>query len=444
MELDIRRARLRIRIPETAGLEQRGGYRPGAEHHILQPGPEGAVQFGDAVIGMVAGAFADDEQVEVILHVGADAWQVVVYPDADRFQMIGRADAGLQEQLRRADGAGGDQHLALGANDFAAARGHHLDADRARSLQHDAGNAGAELDRQVLAAADRREIGERGGGAAAIALGQLVETDAGLLPAVEIVIVGNAEFLPGADIGIADRQGRDRHGDAERPAIGMVVVGKALVVLCPLEIGQDRAVIPALAAVFAGPEIVIGRIAARIELRVDRGAAADHLSLGIAQHAALHVLLRHGFPAPARHALGHLGKAGGHVEQWVPVAAAGLDQQHVHIRVFAEAIGKHASRRPGACDDVVVAHMTLLEFQSSAVPAPEGRAAGKMMAVSAVTVWRSTARHRHRSPSRSRKRSRRRQGRHRWRRYRRDNPSASSARAHRRNGRRHRRSCRCG
>ena len=41
--------------------------------------------------------------------------------------------------------------------------------------------------------------------AAAIALGELIEADACLLVAVEIVVIGNAEFLAGADIGVADR-----------------------------------------------------------------------------------------------------------------------------------------------------------------------------------------------------------------------------------------------
>ncbi|MNT55068.1 hypothetical protein D3C72_1922750 [compost metagenome] len=39
MELDIRRPRIRIGVPEAAGLEQARGHRAGAEEHILQAGP---------------------------------------------------------------------------------------------------------------------------------------------------------------------------------------------------------------------------------------------------------------------------------------------------------------------------------------------------------------------------------------------------------------------
>ncbi|MNV55350.1 hypothetical protein D3C71_1475800 [compost metagenome] len=61
MELDIRRARVRVRIPETARFKQRGGNRAGAEQNIFKPRPYRPVKLGDAVIGMVAGALGNHE-----------------------------------------------------------------------------------------------------------------------------------------------------------------------------------------------------------------------------------------------------------------------------------------------------------------------------------------------------------------------------------------------
>src|SRR5436190_100104 len=86
---------------------------------------------------------------------------------------------------------------------------------------------------------------------------------------------------------------------------------------------RPNAVVPALAAVFAGPGVVVGGVTAGVDLRVDGGAATDHLGLGVAQHAVVHVLLRHGLPAPTGDAFGHLGEARRHVEQRAAVAATG-------------------------------------------------------------------------------------------------------------------------
>src|SRR3546814_3167465 len=43
-----------------------------------------------------------------------------------------------------------------------------------------------------------------------------------------------------------------------------------------------------------------------------------------------------------------------HVDEGVPVAAAGFEQQHPAARVFGQAVGKHAAGGTGTDDDVVV------------------------------------------------------------------------------------------
>ena len=135
----------------------------------------------------------------------------------------------------------------------------------------------------------------------------------------------------------------------------MILAGEPLIVLGPLEVGQDLAIAPAGAALLVGPGVVVGGIAAGVDLGVDRGAAADHLGLGVPEHPVVQ-MLRHGRPAPAGDALGHLGEAGGHVEERVPVGAAGLEQEDLDGGVGAQPVGQHAARRPGAGDDVVVGH----------------------------------------------------------------------------------------
>ncbi len=123
-------ARGRIGIPEAAGLEEAGGHRPFLEQQILQAGPGRAVELCVIVVGEVARAFGDDEEVEMVLQVLADAGQVVHRLDADRLQMIGRADAGEHQEFWRADGARADDDFSRGAQDFrlGAGLGDDLDA----------------------------------------------------------------------------------------------------------------------------------------------------------------------------------------------------------------------------------------------------------------------------------------------------------------------------
>ena len=125
-----------VGVPEAAGLEQGRGDRAGLEQQILQARPHGAVRLRDAVVGVVAGAFADRVEIEVILQIAADAGQIVDDGDAGLPERIGGADAGELQQPRRADGAAAEDHLALGAQGLDAVSGRCLDADRAAALDH--------------------------------------------------------------------------------------------------------------------------------------------------------------------------------------------------------------------------------------------------------------------------------------------------------------------
>ena len=55
----------------------------------------------------------------------------------------------------------------------------------------------------------------------------------------------------------------------------------------------------------------------------------------------------------------------------VPVAPAGLDQDHASGRLFGESVGQDASGRPGADDDVIRLHLRSSEgrpYTPSPVP----------------------------------------------------------------------------
>ena len=76
----------------------------------------------DAVVGVVAGAFADGVEVEVVLQVAPDAGKIV--NDRQRRRAFSASAGPMPEsckQARRADGAAADDDLAVGAQDLAAA-----------------------------------------------------------------------------------------------------------------------------------------------------------------------------------------------------------------------------------------------------------------------------------------------------------------------------------
>ena len=98
--------------PVSKSVEVTG---PVLNRRYWTPAQTRAMQLRDAVVGVVAGAFADDVEIEVVLQVAADPRQIVHDRDARRLQRLGRADAGKLQQAGRADGAAAEDHLAVGA-----------------------------------------------------------------------------------------------------------------------------------------------------------------------------------------------------------------------------------------------------------------------------------------------------------------------------------------
>ena len=123
MELDIGRSRSLVRVPESASLEKRRGHGAGLEGEILETRPGGAMGLGDPIVGVVARAFGDRVQIQVILHVRADARQVMHDIDSRRLQCVRGADAGKLEKARRADRAATDDDLAVRVQGFGSRSG---------------------------------------------------------------------------------------------------------------------------------------------------------------------------------------------------------------------------------------------------------------------------------------------------------------------------------
>ena len=158
----------------------------------------------------------------------------------------------------------------------------------------------------------------------------------------------------GLDEGVRERVGVAQVHHVQRPAGAVKGVGAALVVLCRLEHGQHVGPAPAGVAL-GGPGVVVLGHAARIDHGVDRAGAAQHLAARLVATAAVQARLRHGLKGPVEGmARGgrtrHHAQPGRAVNQHAGVGRAGLQQRHLHGRVFGEARGQHAAGRAGAHD----------------------------------------------------------------------------------------------
>ena len=76
--------------PVSKSVEVTG---PVLNSKILEPSPDSAMRTRDAIIGVVACAFRDGVQIEVILHIRADAGQVVDHVNASRTKRVGWPNA---------------------------------------------------------------------------------------------------------------------------------------------------------------------------------------------------------------------------------------------------------------------------------------------------------------------------------------------------------------
>ena len=136
-----------------------------------------------------------------------------------------------------------------------------------------------------------------------------------------------------------------------------------------LEERQDVVPTPAAIAELR-PVVVILRLAADVDEPVDRRRAAEHAAARIGDGAAVRAGIGLGLEAPGEPlVLKQLHIADRNMNERVPVATSGLDQDHASGRVFGETIGQNASGRSGADDHVIRLHLRS-PFSHSGQPLP--------------------------------------------------------------------------
>ena len=118
--------------------------RPAPEQEILEAharAPEQAVRVLVQRPGVLD--LVDQAQLQMVLEVGADAFERVDHRDAVLLEQLAGADARELEELRRADRARGKQQLAAHRRVGLAAVLPEAQPDRAPALERDPGRLGA-------------------------------------------------------------------------------------------------------------------------------------------------------------------------------------------------------------------------------------------------------------------------------------------------------------
>jgi hypothetical protein len=190
------------------------------------------------------------------------------------------------------------------------------------------------LDPEVGPAHHRVQIADRGRMPLAVPDGDLEPGRALLVPGVDVLRARNPRLHAGFDQLARQRVLVGEIGNVERSAHAVPVVCAALLVLGALEVGQDRIVVPALAAALA-PFVVISRIAAHVDHAVDRAGAAQHLAARLVHDAVVEL----GFGLAVEHPVDariveRLVVAERDVDPGIAVLRPGLEQQHAKTAVL--------------------------------------------------------------------------------------------------------------
>ena len=247
-----------------------------------------------------------------------------------------------------------EQHLAPRVDRVLAAAVAEGQAGGPAARQLDPRGQGVGEHGEVGAVHRRLEVGVVRRAAHAAALGDLVEPEALLLGAVEVVGALVARGHGALDEGVRQVVGPAAVLDAERAVGAVEGPGEPAVGLRAPEVGQHVVVAPALGAVAVAPGVVVGAVAADVDHRVHRRAAAQRLHPRPGGAAPVQLLLRGGLVVPVPLGLGQRGQRRGDGDLVDVRGRAGLQQQHAGAGVVGQAGGQDGPCAAGSDDDVVV------------------------------------------------------------------------------------------
>ncbi len=345
------------RAREAAELAGRHRERPGPEQGVLEAHRGLAEQAVHALVQRHHVAHLEGHaQLQVVLQVLADPGELVRNGDAVLAQQWCGSDSGQLEYLRRADAAGRKDGLDRGRGHFVLPAPDDLDPGAAPAVQTQPFHVRFGQHGEVGAV--RRRLQERARGVEPHAARLVDEEVAAALvvAAVEVVGPGNAGLDHRLAVGLEDVPAQPLRFHAPLAAGAVRLVGAAEVVLALAEDREHRFPVPRCVAGQARPFVVVARLAAHVDHRVDRRAAAQHLAARVDDRAPVEALVRLGPVAPVGARVVDAEEvAHGDPDPDPVVASAGLEQQHLHVGIGREPVGQQAAGGAGADDHVVVA-----------------------------------------------------------------------------------------
>jgi hypothetical protein len=136
----------------------------------------------------------------------------------------------------------------------------------------------------------------------------------------------------------------------------------ALLVLCSAEVRQQVGVAPPVTAIRVPPGVEVEAVAAHVDHRVDRGAAAQRAAVRPVDGAAGGVPLRRRRVVPRVPSPPQPRESGRNRDLDGVVRRAGLEHENAAVPVLAQPRGEHAARAAGTNDHVVV-HVNLVAIR---------------------------------------------------------------------------------
>ena len=209
---------------EGAGLEVIGRCQPAAGQEPLQPDQEFPRRPGRGIDADGLAAEMLDDDVGMIVQIGAHPRQVMADGDAELGQMIGRTDAGELQELRAVEGSAAEDHLPLGPRAFRSACAEIIHPHGAPALEADRPRQRAGQDGEIGAPCGAGQIAARHAPAPAVPGRPVHRAEALLLLAIGIGGIGISRLLPRLDEGAGERRGIiGRGGDEERTLAAVIV-----------------------------------------------------------------------------------------------------------------------------------------------------------------------------------------------------------------------------
>ena len=346
MELDVGRGRVGSDAGEAAGLGEVGGKRPGLRRFVLFE--RRRLQCQQQALRLGRGPY--ELRGGMVREILTDRGLVQQHLDLARHQVFRGTYAREHQQLRRVVGAAAQHHLALGAQLLHLAEPAGLHTDRTRPLEQHPLDEHVGHHGQVGALHRGMQVGDGGARTETAALGDLVHTDAVLGIAIEVLVARQTGLLPRVDEGMRDQVVRALFAHRQRTAHPVPLRSAALVVLRLEEVRQQIRPRPAGNT----PVVVVAVVAADVDHRVDRGGAAEHLAARQRDPPAEALPLGRRVVVPVDLRPGKFQVSQRHVDVLAGVRRPSLEQQHLDIRIFTQTVRKHAARRAGPNDHIVV------------------------------------------------------------------------------------------